>query len=120
MIQQLKLTFSTTQGDNAYTIKTPSVGDFYDIEVNKQMLGKGFYSSIVQTGTVSAQHAADMIDIEAHLSILCPDLLKDLKATSFRDLGLEDYNEVKTVYIKNFVPWWKTIQDMLKVEGEKQ
>lgn len=118
MIQPLKLTFNTTQGDNQYTIKMPTVGNFYDIEVNKQVLGKGFYSSVVKTNTVSAMHAADMIDIEAHLSVLCPDLLKDLKARSFKDLGLEDYNEIKKVYIKDFVPWWEKIHKLLK-DAEK-
>ena len=120
MISKVKLTFNTTKGDNSYEISVPSVGEFYDIEVNKQMLGKGFYSSIVQTGTVGAQHAADMIDIESHLTVLCPELIKDLKCTSFKDLGIEDYNEIKNVYIKDFIPWWKQIQDLLRVEEDKK
>jgi hypothetical protein len=120
MIQPLNLTFSTTKGDNTYSIKIPNVGEFYDIEVNKQILGNGLYSSIVKTNTIGAQHAADMIDIEAHLSVLCPDLMKDLNSSSFKELGLMDYNEIKKVYIKDFIPWWKKIQDMLRIDENKK
>jgi len=119
MIQPLKLEFNTTRGQNSYTINTPTVGQFYDIEVTKQVLGKGFYASIVSTSTNGAQNAADMIDIEAHLAVLCPDMMKDLKCESFKDLGLVDYNEIKRVYIKSFLPWWKEIQDILKENDDE-
>ena len=119
MIQPLKLTFSTSKGDNTYTINLPSVGQFYDIEVSKQVLGKGFYASIVSTSTAGAQHAADMIDIESHLSVLCPDLLKHLQCESFKDLGIVDYNHIKETYIKDFIPWWKQIHELLQIKKDQ-
>ena len=119
MIQPLKITFTTSKGDNEYVIKPPSVGQFYDIEVNKQVFGKGVYSAVIKTNTMSAQHAADMIDIEAHLRVLMPkEFFEDLKAETFTDLGLEDYNRLRETYLNDFLPWWKEIQDLLKLEGD--
>lgn len=119
MIQPLTIIFSTSKGDNEYVIKPPSVGQFYDIEVNKQLFGKGMYGAVIKTNTISAQHAADMIDIEAHLRVLMPEeFFKDLKSESFQDLGIEDYNQLRTTYINVFLPWWKEIQDVLKLEDD--
>ena len=120
MIQPLKITFSTAKGDNEYIIKPPSVGQFYDIEVSKQLFGKGVYNSVIKTPTLNAQRAADMIDIEAHLRVLMPESFfkEDLKAETFKDLGLEDYKNLKETYIAVFVPWWNEIQDLLKVKED--
>ena len=119
MIQPLKITFSTSKGDNVYVIKPPSVGQFYDIEVNKQLFGKGVYGAVIKTNTLNAQHAADMIDIEAHLRVLMPqEFFDDLKTESFQDLGIEDYNRIRKTYVNDFLPWWKQIQDLLKLEDD--
>lgn len=119
MIQPLKLSFTTTQGTNEYSINAPTVGQFYDIEVSKQILGKGFYNSIVKTNTFGAQNAADMIDIEAHLTVLVPDFVKDIKVKTFKDLGIQDYNQIREVYIDNFIPWWKNIHESLKINEDE-
>ena len=120
MIQPLKITFSTQKGDNEYIIKAPNVGQFYDIEVNKQMFGKGVYGAIIKTSTLSAQQAADMIDIEAHLKVLMPESFfkEDLKVESFQELGIDDYNQLKGTYIDVFLPWWTQIQDSLKINQD--
>ncbi len=118
MIESLKISFNTSSGTNEYQIKIPSIGDFYDIEVSKQILGKGFYTNIVKTNTFGAQNAADMIDIEAHLSVLIPDFIKDLKVKNFKDLGINDYNNIRQAYIDQFVPWWNKIHDSLKIDED--
>ena len=119
MIQPLKITFSTSKGDNEYIIKPPTVGQFYDIEVNKQLFGKGVYSAVIKTNTMNAQSAADMIDIEAHLRVLMPaEFFKDLKSETFQDLDIVDYNVLRTTYVKEFLPWWKSIQDLLQLDDE--
>lgn len=122
MIQPLKITFTTHKGDNEYFIKVPNVGQFYDIELNKQLFGKGVYSAIIKTNTLSAQQAADMIDIEAHLKVLMPESFfkDDLKAATFEDLGIEDYNQIKRTYINVFLPWWTQIQDSLKINQDDE
>ena len=50
-----------------------------------------------------------MIDIEAFLTILCPELIKDLKSGSFKELGIEDYMELKNAYEEQFTPWWESV-----------
>jgi hypothetical protein len=99
---------------NNYTIKFPNVGQIEDIECTKQLISKGMYSSLMQMGTRAANDTLDMIDMEAFFSILCPDLVKDLKSDSFRDLGIVDFMELKKAYIKQFVPWWVEIQKILR------
>lgn len=106
---------------NSYPINFPTVGDYYAIEASKQSLSLGFYNSLSESSVVSAYNATDMIDIEATLTILCPQLIKDLKCESFRKLGIKDYLMIKQAYIEQFVPWWKSIQELLnpKKNNEK-
>jgi broad specificity phosphatase PhoE len=92
-----------------YPVQVPTVGQYYDIEASKQVLGKGFYNSIIQSNMQTASHAADMIDIEAFMSILVPELMKDLKCKNFKELGVEDYLELKDAYEEQFIPWWENV-----------
>lgn len=92
-----------------YSISIPTVGKYYDIEASKQILGKGFYNSIQESRMQTAANAAQMIDIEAELGILIPKMFKDLKVTSFKDLGVSDYLELKKAYDEQFVPWWNDV-----------
>lgn len=104
---------------NNYTIKFPNVGQFQSIESIKQVLSRGMYLALVQTNTISANNALDMIDIEAYLSVLCPELIKDLKCDKFSDLGLEDYMELKKAYDEQFVPWWNEILKLISPTVKK-
>jgi len=99
-----------------YPINFPTVGQYYDIEASKQILGKGFYNSIIQSNLVSASYAADMIDIESFLSVLCPQLMDDLKCKSFKDLGIKDYLELKKAYEEQFVPWWNDVMKLFNTK----
>src|SRR5690606_30476032 len=90
-----------------------TVGDYYAIEASKQSLSFGFYNSLSESSVLSAYNATDMIDIEATLTILCPLLIKDLKCESFKKLGIKEYLMIKQAYIEQFVPWWKSIQELL-------
>ena len=94
---------------NSYTIKFPTVGEFRQIESLKQVLSNGMYNQLATTTTTQAQHAADMIDIEATLTVLAPDLIKDLKCTNFSDLGIKDYTELRNIYVNDFLPWWNEL-----------
>lgn len=98
---------------NTYTVAYPNVGEYYRIEAMKQVLGKGFYNTLAQTPTNSANHALDMIDIEATLTILCPKLIENLKVKSFQDLGISDYKEIRKVYSDEIYPFIKKINDLL-------
>lgn len=91
---------------NEYTITYPNVGEFRRIESVKQALSSGMYSSLIKTGNVQAQAAADIIDIEAVFTVLCPDLLENLGSKSFDKLGMKDFKELSKAYNDQFIPWW--------------
>ena len=78
-----------------YTVAFPNVGQYYRIEAMKQSLSRGFYNSMVMSPANSAQHALDMIDIEATLVVLCPQLVEDLKVKNFDDLDVRDYKLIR-------------------------
>lgn len=96
-----------------YVLNFPNVGQYYEIEATKQRLGRGFYNTMLGNPTKTAQAALDMIDIEATISVLMPDLMKDLAVDSFSKLGLKDYQEIKKIYNSEIFPFMKEISDML-------
>lgn len=96
-----------------YEIQFPNVGQYYQIEVNKQRLGKGSYNSLIGNPTITAQRALDMIDVEATLSVLCPQLVADLKVKSFSELGLKDFKEISDIYMNEVFPFLKEAEKIL-------
>lgn len=103
---------------NSYVVEFPNVGKFQAIESTKQVLSKGMYSSLLSTGTISSIEALDMIDMESYFSILLPQLIKDLKCDNFSLLDLEDYIELKGIYMEQFIPWWNSILSLLNPKKE--
>lgn len=97
-----------------YPVNFPTVGQFYQIEATKQSLARGFYNTMVMSPSTAAQHALDMIDIEAALVVLCPDLIQDLKVKSFGELDVRDYKVIRDEYYKVVAPFFKEINDLLK------
>lgn len=100
----------------AYKISYPTVGEYYQIECLKQDLSKNNYGGLVSSRTVSGVRALDMIDIEANLTILCPQLIRDLKTGSISKLGILDFKEIEKEYIKTVVPFLKKFYDLMKQE----
>jgi hypothetical protein len=98
---------------NSYPIEFPNIGKFQMIETMKQIVSKGMYQALLQTSTVSSMEVLDMIDMESYLTVLCPQLIKDLKCESFGNLDIEDYQELKKCYQEQFIPWWNNILDIL-------
>lgn len=96
-----------------YNIPFPNVGQYYRIEGLKQTLSNGNYNSMLATNSIAANNALDMIDIEAALVILSPELIKDLKVKNFSSLGIVDFKELKTEYIEKIVPFFKEINELL-------
>jgi hypothetical protein len=97
-----------------YKLAFPTVGQYYNMEATKQALGKGFYNALLGNQTRTAQEALDMIDIEATITVLMPDLVDDLKVKRFKDLGLKDYVEVKKLYETEIVPFLREAMDILR------
>lgn len=96
-----------------YKISFPTVGQYYDMEAMKQSLGKGFYNTMLGNITKAAQDALDMIDIEATITVLMPDLIKDLKVARFKDLGIADYVQIRKLYDEEIFPFLKEVGKLL-------
>ena len=101
---------------HVYSIKFPNVGQYYRIEALKQNLSNGYYNALVMSVSKAAQHALDMIDIEATLVVLCPELIKDLKVKNFNELDIRDYCEIRDAFYKVVAPFFKEIDELLKSE----
>lgn len=99
-----------------YVIEFPNIGQYRQIDVLKQSLSLGQYGNMMRCLTAQSEQSLDSIDMESYFSILCPDLIKDLKIESFNELKLPTYIKLKKQYIDQFVPWWKEIENMLKPE----
>jgi hypothetical protein len=99
-----------------YTINFPTVGEYYRIECLKQSLSNDNYGGLIVARTISSIKALDMIDIEATLSVLAPQLISDLKTESLSKLGLQDFNEIKKAYKEKVLPFMKKVNDLLNQE----
>lgn len=105
---------------NTYKIDDLRIGKFIDYERMKASLSGGMYGSMFRMGTLSGDEALTMIDIEAFFTVFCPQVLKDLKCESFKDLGLKDYKEIKTVYVEKIVPWYNQNVEVLSPKREQK
>ena len=106
-----------------YTTKPINVGALIDIEVMKGVITNNQYGTLVGHGTVLSNWNLDNIDMFSNLMVLCPDLMKDIKADSWRDLSVGDINELRDEYKKEFAPWLEKQLDFLtpkKVEPKKR
>lgn len=109
-----------TISGNKYEIKDVKVGNFIDFEKAKAQLSGGLYGHIFRMGTVAGDEALTMIDIESFFIAFCPNVLKDLKCNSFRDLGVKDYNEIKKVYVEVLVVWYNNYVNSLRPKKDEE
>lgn len=112
-MQDLNNTIKLHVKGNEYTVSFPTVGQFRSIETLKSVLSNGSYGAMLSQNTVYSNKALDIIDMEACLTVLAPDLFKDLKC-QFKDLGFEDYAELEEAYKEQFLPWYNKWMDKFK------
>lgn len=108
MTREINLTIK----ENSYKVIFPKVGQLIDIENMKAILSKGMYGSIMSSRTSDSEYALNLIDMEAYYSILIPDLTKDLKVKSFRELEIEDSVELNKIFESKLLPFikqWRAI-----------
>lgn len=118
MVAELNQSINIEIKGHTYTLNYPNVGEFYNIEAMKQILGKGHYNSILSAPTTLAESASDMIEAESVLRILCPKFLEDLKVNSFGDLGLADFTEIRQEYRNKILPWFAEMTKVLSSTKE--
>lgn len=114
MTEKIVFKVKTSTVENDYEIKLPNVGQYRDIEVYKQMLSNGMYSSLVSSVTNSSLNALDIIDIEATLRVLCPKFTEDLKV-EIRELGIKDFATIKEAYNRDVKPLMEEVEKLMKI-----
>jgi len=90
--------------DKKYNLKLPTNRQLINIEAMKSRLSLGMYDQMILGKTYGAQNALNMIDMICYLSVLCPDVLKDLKV-DIDDLNVIDSMALLKVYIEKVEPW---------------
>jgi hypothetical protein len=99
--------------ENHYVVKFPTAGQFIDIEKLKSTLSDGLYGQMFRSGTRDSEFALDIIDTEAYIMVLIPDLKKDLNVTSLRELSLSDAKEVTDVFKNQLLPFINKWRDVI-------
>jgi len=114
----IEKTLSFTFGENEYKIEFPNNRQYIAIQNTKAALASN-YDSFAFMGT-EAQFAELLVDTQAHLTILCPDLIKDLNKP-FGDLDLVDSRKLSEAYANQFRPWYnKWMNLVFGVEDKKE
>jgi len=98
-----------------YTSEKINVGRVMDFMRMKTAISGGTYGLMYREALKAHDAALIMIDCEAFFTSFCPKFVENLKPSSFRDLGLNDFKEIKDVYIKTIKPW---IDDLEKTLGD--
>jgi hypothetical protein len=95
-----------------------TVGNIIDLWKLKSVLSSGTYGQLYRMGLETADEALTAIDIESFLTVFCPDFIKQLKPGSVRDMGVEDYLELRSVYLNEIEPWLKKVEELLKKKSD--
>jgi len=104
-----------------FTVSNPSVGNFIDLWRWRSILSGGNYGNIYRFGMPIADEALLMVDIESFFVSFCPSFIKSLKSGSIKDMGLEDYLELKEIYNIQIQPWLDSIEKlMINKKDEKK
>ena len=108
--------------ENEYEIKLPTVGQLFDIEENKSILSNGNYGMILRNRTTWSEYSLDNIDMFSYLSVMCPELMVDMKrmgVNTWKDLDPFDLQELKAAYQTQFLPWFSEFKKALETAQSK-
>jgi isopentenyldiphosphate isomerase len=118
-MESLKRALTFNVKGNQYNIKTPTSGQLWDVEEMKALLTNGQYGNVLNHRTYWSEYNLDNVDMFAYISVLCPQVIKDLEVETWKDLDPFDLAELKNAYKKQFLPWYNEFTKMLK-SVEKQ
>lgn len=97
-----------------YATETVTIGRLIDLWKFRSMLSGGTYGQMYRMGLTTSDDALTAIDIESFFMSFCPDFIKDLKPGSIRELGIEDYKELRDMYINHIATWMLQIEESMK------
>jgi len=96
-----------------YNIPFPNVGQLMDIESFKIAYTNGKYIDMAMSNLKAHGFALDVADTIAYLSVLIPDLRKDLKIDNWRNIDPFVAKELVKIFKADFIPWFKPLLDDL-------
>lgn len=99
---------------NSYKVTTPTAGQLWDIEEMKARLSNGHYGNVLRNRTFWSEYNLDTIDMFSYITVLCPELIEDLKVDTWKDLDPFDLAELKKQYKSQFLPWLTALNKALK------
>lgn len=105
--------------DETYKISYPPTGKFVDITSYKYDITNGRYEQMVFSTVQATRDAVTLIEMEAYITFLCPELIKELKAP-IRKLCIVDLTELLKAYKEQMEPWIKEWQKIFNtiIEGK--
>jgi hypothetical protein len=112
--------FNFTVKGKTYTTSEVVVGKMIDLWRMRTAISMGSYGLIYRVGLDAADEALIIIDIEAFFTVFCPKFIEDLKPRTIREMGFEDYLELKEIYQSQIEPWLKKIESLLKKKKEDE
>lgn len=121
MQRTISFTVSTSKVKNQeYTMEIPTAGQLIAIERQKAVLTGGNYGSIMANRTIGSEHALDIVDMTAYLSVLCPKLFSELKVDSLMDLDIFDMKQLQDSWNDTCIPWINDWQAVLREKPDKK
>jgi broad specificity phosphatase PhoE len=116
---ELQRTITLKVKGNEYVVSYPTVGQFMRLEALKQQLTGGQYGTMASSNLVAQYDALEFVDIVANLTVLIPQVQKDLNKVSFEDIDALDFAEIRTEYREKFMPWMTAWYQALQNVGKK-
>lgn len=106
---------------NEYQLTIPKIGQIRQIE-NRKVAMTPYYKELVSSNTILSNWTLDLIDMSAYFGVLCPQLLKDLKAP-LEELDLFDFKQLREEYVTQVLPWINdfvaAMQTKTSIDGEE-
>ena len=96
------------------------VGRFVDFWKMRAAISMGTYGQLYRFSMVGADEALLMMDAEAFFTSFCPEFLRDLKPGSIKEMGLEDWIELRDVYLNTILPWLNKVEELLKQKKDDE
>jgi len=97
-----------------FTTKDLKIGNIQDLWQLRMALSGGTYGQMYRTALKKSDEAMTIIDMTSFFTVFCPEVMESLKPGSIRELGLDDYLELREVFVKDIQPWLESVENLLK------
>ena len=108
---------------NSYLVDFPNNDQLIRIELMKMETSRGSYTNMIISKTVSSRITLDMIDMIAHVTVLVPKLVEDLKVPNknLLEMNIFDSKALFKEYKKQLLPWiTEWMQELRKFDEDEK